>query len=168
MSARVNEVLFTPLHNELLGTIRAPAPPLQRIISQLATIRMPGSIEAAALACFATEKKESNATDPPLRQWLANVRFTEVPKVDAPQTSAVDALLSDEAFKKLVSRLDSQWTRKAAESRRYLPMTGSVAEWDASLALLQDRPNPSRLPSAPSLTSSGTIRRPVVVNHASQ
>jgi len=116
MSARMNEVVFTPLQKELLGAIRAPAPPLQRIISQLEMIRMPGSIEAAALACFATEKEDSNATHPPLRQRLANVGFTEVPKVDAPQTSAADALLSDQALKNLVSRLDSQWTRKAAES----------------------------------------------------
>jgi Zn-dependent protease with chaperone function len=112
MSARMNEVVFT--HTELLGAIRAPAPPLQRIISHLETIRMPGSIEAAALACFATEKEDPNATHPPLRQRLA--RFTEVPKVDAPQTSAADALLSDQAFNNLVSRLDSKWTRKATES----------------------------------------------------
>jgi Zn-dependent protease with chaperone function len=116
MSARMNEVVFTPLQKELLGAIRAPAPPLQRIISQLETIRMPGPIEAAALACLASEKEDSNATHPSLRQRLANVGFTEVPKVDAPQTSAADALLSDQAFKDLVTRLDSQWTRRTAES----------------------------------------------------
>jgi hypothetical protein len=51
-----------------------------------------------------------------LRLRLANVGFTEIPKVDAPQTSAADALLSDQAFKDLVTRLDSEWTRRAAES----------------------------------------------------
>jgi Zn-dependent protease with chaperone function len=116
MSVRMNEVVFTPLQKELLGAIRAPAPPLQRIMSQLETIRMPGPIEAAALGCFASEKEDSNATHPPLRQRLTNVGFTEVPKVDAPQMSAADALLSDQAFKDLVTRLDGQWTRRAAES----------------------------------------------------
>jgi Zn-dependent protease with chaperone function len=116
MSARINEVVFTPLQKELLGAIRAPAPPLQRIVSHLETIRMPGQIEAAALACFASEKENSNATHPPLRERLKNVGFTEVPKVDAPQTSAANALLSDQAFKGLVTRLDGQWTRRAAET----------------------------------------------------
>src|SRR6266436_3046622 len=116
MSARMNEVVFAPLEKELLGAIRAPAPPLKRIISQLETIRMPGPIEAAALACLASEKDDPNATHPSLRLRLANVGFTEIPKVDAPQTSAADALLSDQAFKDLVTRLDGEWTRRAAES----------------------------------------------------
>jgi hypothetical protein len=38
-----------------------------------------------------------------------------MPKVDAPQTSAANALLSDQAFKDLVTRLDSRWTERAAE-----------------------------------------------------
>jgi len=116
MSARMNEVVFTPLQKELLGAIRAPAPPLQRIISQLETIRMLGPIEAAALACFASEKEDSNATHPSLRQRLLNIGFTEVPKIDMPQMSAADAILSDQAFKDLVTRLDSEWTRRATES----------------------------------------------------
>jgi hypothetical protein len=89
--------------------------PLQRTISQLETIRMPGPIEAAALACFASEKEDSNTPDPTWRQRLANVGVAEAPKVDAPQTSAADALLSDQAFKDLVTRLDSRWTKRAAE-----------------------------------------------------
>lgn len=116
MSARMKEVVFSPLEKELLGAIRAPAPPLQRILSQLETIRMPGPIETAALASFASEKEDSNATHPPLRQRLNNLGFTDVPKVDVPQTSAADALLSDQAFKDLVTRLDGQWTRRAAQS----------------------------------------------------
>jgi len=115
MSARIDEVVYTPLQKELLGAIRAPAPPLQRIISQLETIRIPGPIEAAALA-LASEEEDSSTTHPSLRQSLANVGFTEVPKVDAPLTSAADTLLSDHAFKDLVTRLDCQWTRRAAES----------------------------------------------------
>jgi hypothetical protein len=62
MSARINEVIFDPLEKELLGAIRAPAPPFWRVISQLETIRMPGPIEAAALACFAYEKEDPNTT----------------------------------------------------------------------------------------------------------
>jgi Zn-dependent protease with chaperone function len=116
LSARMNEVVFTPLQKELLGAIRAPAPPLQRIISEVGTMRMSGPIEAAARACLASEKDDPNATHPSLRLRLANVGFTEIPKVDAPQTSAADALLSDQAFKDLVTRLDGEWTRRAAES----------------------------------------------------
>jgi hypothetical protein len=115
ISARMNEVVFIPLQKELLGAIRTPAPPLERIISRLQTIWMPGPIEAAALACL-SEKEDSNGTHPSLRQRLANLGFTEVPKLDVPQTSAAEVLLSDQAFKDLVTRLDSQWTRRAAAS----------------------------------------------------
>src|SRR5258708_31340457 len=86
MSARMNEVVFTPLQKELLGAIRAPAPPLQRIISQLETIRMPGPLEAAALACFASEQEESKATHPSLRKRLATVGFTLVSQICPPQS----------------------------------------------------------------------------------
>jgi hypothetical protein len=116
MSARMNDVVFTPLQKEVLGAIRAPAPPLQRIMSELESIRMPGPIEAAALARIASETKDSDATHPPLRQRLANVGFTELPKTDAPQTSAADALLSDQAFSHLVTRLYGEWTRRVAHS----------------------------------------------------
>jgi len=113
---KVANAAGTPLQKELLGAIRAPAPPLQRIISEVGTMRMSGPIEAAARACLASEKDDPNATHPSLRLRLANVGFTEIPKVDAPQTSAADALLSDQAFKDLVTRLDGEWTRRAAES----------------------------------------------------
>jgi hypothetical protein len=89
--------------------------PLQRIISQLETIRMPRPIEAAALACFCLceggFERAPSAHAPAARQR----RFAEGPKVDAPQTSAADALLSDQAFKDLVTRLASQWTKRAAQ-----------------------------------------------------
>jgi hypothetical protein len=61
----------------------------------------------AALDQSRAYAQDSNATHP-LRQRLANVGFTEVPNVNASQTSAADALLSDQAFKDLVTRLDSE------------------------------------------------------------
>jgi Zn-dependent protease with chaperone function len=113
LSARMDEVVFSPLNKELLGAIRAPAPPLQRIISQLVTLRMPDRIEAAARASMASNE-DLESDHPSLRQRLANVGYTEVPKVDVPRTSAADALLSDQAFKDLVARLDNQWSKRVA------------------------------------------------------
>jgi hypothetical protein len=115
MTARIGELVFTPLEKELLGAIRAPVPPLQRIISQLDTIRTPDEIKAAALARMASEKDDVNSTHPSLRQRLANLGFAEIPEFDAAQTSALDALLSSHAIKELVARLDNQWSKNATE-----------------------------------------------------
>jgi Zn-dependent protease with chaperone function len=114
ISARVDEVVFTPLRKELLGAITAPAPPLQRIISQLEKLRTPDRIEAAALARLTSEKDDSDATHPSLRRRLANLGYTEIPKLDVPHTSAADSLLSNQAFKDLVARLDNQWSKTVA------------------------------------------------------
>src|SRR5262249_35240824 len=102
MSARMNEIVFTPLERELLGAIRAPAPPLRRILCQLDTIRAPNRIEAAARAGMAAEE-DANATHPPLRARLANLGFAEIPNIDMAQTSAADYVLSHQAIKDLVA-----------------------------------------------------------------
>src|SRR5262245_34921132 len=114
MSARMNEIVFTPLEQELLGAIRAPAPPLRRILSQLDTIRAPDRIEAAARAGLAAEE-DANATHPPLRARLANLGFVEIPNIDMAKTSAADSVLSHQAIKDLVARFDGEWRQRGTE-----------------------------------------------------
>jgi Zn-dependent protease with chaperone function len=114
MSARMDEIVFTPLEMELLGAIRAPTPPLQRIFSRLDMIRLPDQIQAAALAAMAHEG-DSASMHPPLRKRLANLGFSEIPKIDPVERSAVDTLLSDHAVKDIVARFDNQWSKRATE-----------------------------------------------------
>jgi Zn-dependent protease with chaperone function len=114
IGARMKEIVFTPLEQELLGAIRAPAPPLRRILSQLEMIRAPDQIKAAARAGMVAEE-DANATHPPLRARLANLGFAEIPNIDMAQTSAADSLLSHQAIKDLVARFDGEWSRRATE-----------------------------------------------------
>jgi hypothetical protein len=110
----MDEFVFTPLNKELLGAIRVPAPPLQRMISQLDMIRMPDGVKAAALTHMTPEKEDPDSTHPSLRQRLANLVFSEIPAIDGIQTPAASSLLADHVFKDLVTRFDSQWSKRMA------------------------------------------------------
>jgi Zn-dependent protease with chaperone function len=106
-SARVKELVFDPLKQELLGAVRVPTPPLQRILNARDAICAPGEVDAAALA-----KDGDDWDHPPLGERLANLGFATPPQVDAVQTSAAATLIAETALDDLVKTLDDKW-RKA-------------------------------------------------------
>ena len=110
---RVVETVFKPLEKEVLGAIRAPAPPLQRIITRLASIRAE-PIDGAALAAKPAEPDEKS-THPPLRARLANLGFADIPSIDVPKTSAADTVLAADTLTQLVARFDDEWSRRVNE-----------------------------------------------------
>ena len=112
--ARLADLVFAPLDNELLGAIRVPIPPFQRIFNQREDIRAP-ELLAAAAADRLTSEQNAEATHPPLGARLASLGFSNIPQIDKVQTSAADALLSPEAGKELAARFDNDWRRTAEE-----------------------------------------------------
>jgi Zn-dependent protease with chaperone function len=112
--ARLVDLVFAPLDKELLGAIRAPTPPFQRILKEVGTIRAPNELAAAARAHLQGEP-EAESTHPPLGARLANLGFAEMPPLDQLQTSAIAQLLAPEAAKELTARFDNEWRRKADE-----------------------------------------------------
>jgi hypothetical protein len=112
--ARLVELVFAPLDKELLGAIRVPMPPFQRILKEVGAIRAPVGLAAAARACLQAEP-EADSTHPPLGARLANLRFAEIPPLDRLQTSAIAQLLAPKAVKELAARFDDEWRRKADE-----------------------------------------------------
>jgi len=77
--AGMKELIFDPLDKEMLGAIRAPTPPLQRLIDQLDAIR---TFRASGEAEPPHEKDEPVDYHPPLRERLANLGFATVPDVE--------------------------------------------------------------------------------------
>jgi hypothetical protein len=57
---------------------------------------------------------DPDSTHPSLRQRLANLGFSEIPAIDGIQTPAASSLLADHVFKDLVTRFDSQWSKRMA------------------------------------------------------
>jgi hypothetical protein len=108
----VKEIVLAPLEKELLGAIEAPMPPLQRIFTQLDTIRAPEPMQAAATVSI-TSAEDPDASHPHLRERLANLGFSEPPKIDTVRTSAADSVLSRAAFMDLLARFDNEWRRRA-------------------------------------------------------
>jgi Zn-dependent protease with chaperone function len=111
--ARLADLVFAPLEKEMIGAIKAPTPPFQRIFNRLGEIRAPEQLAAAAVVGLRREQS-SESTHPPLRERLANLGFTDIPPIDNIQTSAIDQVLWREAVKELPSRFDDEW-RRAAE-----------------------------------------------------
>ena len=60
-SARLIDLVFDPLQKELLGAIKVPMPPVQRISGQLGNIR---AVEQMATAAAAQSLREIGATRP--------------------------------------------------------------------------------------------------------
>ena len=98
----------------MLGAIKAPTPPLQRIFNQLEDIRSPEPLTAAAVAGLSREP-DPDSTHPSFGKRLAHLGFTDIPAIDRVQTSALDQVLSREAAKELPARLNDEWRKKAGE-----------------------------------------------------
>jgi hypothetical protein len=113
-TARLADVVFTPLEKELIGAIKAPTPPFQRIFDQLRDIRAPEPLAAAVVVGLKREE-DPKSTHPPLRKRLANLGFTDIPPIDEVQTSAIDQVLAPEAVRELTERFDDEWRKSADE-----------------------------------------------------
>ncbi|UWU76363.1 M48 family metalloprotease [Bradyrhizobium huanghuaihaiense] len=111
---RLIDLVFAPLEKEVLGAINAPRPPFERIVKQLADIRAPEPMAAAAVAGLSREH-DPDSTHPPFGKRLANLGYTDIPEIDEIRTSAIDQLLSRDAAKDLPARFDGEWRKKAQE-----------------------------------------------------
>lgn len=109
---RLADLVYSPLQKEVLGAINAPPPPFERVFKQLADIRAPEPMIAAATTSL-TREHNPDATHPPFAERLANLGYTEIPEIDEVRTSAIDQLLSWDAAKDIPARFDAEWRKKA-------------------------------------------------------
>jgi Zn-dependent protease with chaperone function len=109
---RLTDLVFAPLEKEMLGAIHAPQPPFERMFSQIADIRAPGPVAAAAVAGL-TREHDPDTTHPPFAKRLANLGYDDIPEVDDVQASAIEQLLSPDAAKDLAKGFDEEWRKKA-------------------------------------------------------
>jgi hypothetical protein len=112
--ARLTELVMMPLEKEMLGAIKAPTPPLQRMISLLEEIRAPEQLAAAAIAGLKSEQDPASR-HPPFGRRLANLGFTDIPPIGKVETSAIDQLLSPETASELLTRFDDEWRKKVRD-----------------------------------------------------
>jgi hypothetical protein len=113
--ARLADLVYVPLEKEMLGAIKAPTPPFQRIFSQLADIRAPEQLAAAAAVAGLKHEQEADPTHPPLAKRLANLGFSDIPPIDKVQNSAIDKVLSPEAVRELPVHFDDEWRKNVRE-----------------------------------------------------
>ena len=112
--ARLTELVTMPLEKEMLGAIKAPTPPLQRMISLLEEIRAPEQLAAAAIAGLKSEQDPASR-HPPFGKRLAHLGFTDILPIDKVETSAIDQLLSPETASELLTSFDGEWRKKVRD-----------------------------------------------------
>jgi Zn-dependent protease with chaperone function len=106
----LKEIVFEPLEQELLGAVRAPTPPMQRIREQLAALRDPERINAV-VARLMQVPEDLDRTHPSLRARLDNLGYAVAPKFAPALSSAGDCLLAPGIFAALMASQDSAWAR---------------------------------------------------------
>jgi hypothetical protein len=106
----LKDLIWDPLEKEILGAIRAPTPPLQRIVDELDAIR----------TYRTTDEGEPGAPEEPdgekdyhplLRERLANLGFADIPNVELPRTSAAESLLAASVLKQRLTEFNDRWRR---------------------------------------------------------
>jgi hypothetical protein len=110
----LRESVIEPLEQELLGAIRAPAPPMQRIVEQLPALRDPDRVNAA-IARLVQAPHEPDQTHPSLCASLENLGFATPPRFAPALTCAGDSLLSPGSLATMVAGFDTEWTRCVSE-----------------------------------------------------
>jgi hypothetical protein len=113
-TTRLSDLVFNPLEKEMLGAIRVPMPPLQRISARLGDIRALEQLVTTVAARLAREP-EPESTHPPFNKRLANLGFSGIPTIAAVQASAIDRLLSPEAAKERSARFNDEWRKRARD-----------------------------------------------------
>jgi Zn-dependent protease with chaperone function len=106
----LKEFVADPLDKELLGAIRAPTPPLQRVVDQIDAIRAHRTADEGE----PQEPEEPDAEKdyhPPLRARLANLGLAAIPDIELPRTSAAETLLAAPASKRLLTEFNDTWRR---------------------------------------------------------
>lgn len=109
---RLNELIFDPLEKELLGAIRVPQPPLQRICDQLPDIRAIAPLMAAATAGLQKTEK-ADATHPPFPKRLSALGFREIPAISDLAEPALGRALTDDDARTFMTRFDNEWCKQA-------------------------------------------------------
>jgi len=108
---RLTDLIYAPLEKDMLGAIKAPRPPFERVFKQLGDIRAPEPMSAAAIAGL-TREHDPDATHPPFARRLANLGYADVPDIGEIKTSAIDRLLSPDAARDVPARFDEEWRKK--------------------------------------------------------
>jgi Zn-dependent protease with chaperone function len=108
----LKELIDDPLDKELLGAIRAPTPPLQRVVDQLDAIWAYRTTDVGEPRASEEPDAEKDC-HPPLRERLANLGFAAIPDVVPPGASAAESLLSAQALKQRLTEFNDRWRRNA-------------------------------------------------------
>ncbi len=100
--------IVNPIEEELVGAIKAPAPPILRLEDRIGTLRNPMTIRK--FAKIAWEKQlEPEDTHPTLRQRLESLGYTELLDVEPLAQPASEALLPPATKSSLIEKLNQEW-----------------------------------------------------------
>ncbi len=108
-SAKLAEQLvYEPLEEEILGSVSAPKPPLDRLLEQREELTNPQNLQIAVDEIFSKDE-DPESTHPPLRQRLLAIGANLDRSIQKPGPPAYQYFLSEEGWKAASSKLNDQW-----------------------------------------------------------
>ncbi len=112
-----SEEIIAPIRDELTGATKAPRPPMERLVEQLAELRTPERISALAKRCWAQDP-DPESTHPTLKERIRAHGLDECPYVETIDEPAADVLLNREMRERLIKELNRDWSELVGEMVR--------------------------------------------------
>ena len=98
------------------GALRAPRPPLDRLLSTAGALREPACLNAFARKAWESPQREK-PTHPSWAQRLAALGYAEPPDLDPIEATALSTLVTSSAAERHIAEFNAKWT---AEIEDYL------------------------------------------------
>ena len=107
--ASADMTVYEPLEIELRGALKAPEPPLDRLIRMRADLMSPDNLKKGVDKALA-EDADPESTHPPLKERLENIGAGSDMKLRPVGPSAFETMVPQETRERLLGELNKQWT----------------------------------------------------------
>jgi Zn-dependent protease with chaperone function len=108
------KMIYEPLEKELRGALRAPRPPLARMIDMRETLVEPGNVRRAVDEVLA-EDPDPDSTHPPLKERLASVGADPGMAIAPAGPPALESMLPEATRLRLIAEFDRNWVSMVDE-----------------------------------------------------
>jgi Zn-dependent protease with chaperone function len=105
------EKVYEPLDHELRGALRAPRPPLDRLLSTAGALREPACLNAFARKAWESPQREKS-THPSWAQRLAALGYAQPPDLDPIAATALSTLVTSSAAERHIAEFNAKWTAR--------------------------------------------------------
>lgn len=105
------EKVYDPLHRELMGALRPPRPPLERLMETAGQLSEHAYLNACAQKAWERPDDEKS-THPSWAQRLTALGYAEAPDIEPITVSALSTLFSSNTAERYIAEFNKAWTEQ--------------------------------------------------------